>query len=333
MTSSRSLALATLGAALFVGALAPLAASAQQLNVQGTPNYGARNIAPGFTPDPMSIAIVSGGTINVTALGHGGDCQGFATAQPDFNFTLTGVSQFLRVFVDAGNEDTTLVINKPDGSWACNDDANGGRNPVVDFSGAPRGLYNVWVGSYQTGTRARGTLNITELRNRLPGGGTAAPTGPTPTGPTGPTPTGTTALTISGRPNFGSRTVVPGFRRDPMRINVMSGGNVNVQALNLGQNCTGFSTAQPDLNFTLGGTSPSLRVYVDRVRGNGDTTLIINKPDGTWICNDDSYGGRNPTIDLAGAPPGIYNVWIGSYQSGVQARGRLNITELPNNHP
>ena len=326
MNSSKSLAVSTFGAALALAALLPVSAFAQ-LNIQGTPNYGARTIRPGFTPDPMAIAVVSGGTINVSTLGHGSDCQGFATAQPDFNFTLSGVSAFLRVYVEAGNEDTTLIINKPDSTWACNDDANGGRNPMIDFNNAPPGLYNVWVGSYQTGTRARGSLKITELRSNLPSGGTATPT-PTPT----PTPA-TGALNIGGRPNFGARRVTPGFPRDPMKINVVSGGNINVTPLNLAAGCTGFATAQPDLNFTLTGTSATLRVYVDRVRGNGDTTLIINKPDGTWICNDDSYGGRNPTVDLPNAAPGLYNVWIGSYQTGVQARGRLNITELPNNQP
>jgi hypothetical protein len=328
MHSSKSLSLATLSAALLVAALAPGAASAQRLTTSGTPNYGARTIAPGFTPDPIQIAVTSGGTLSVSAMNLGQDCTGYATAQPDFNFTLSGTSAFLRVFVDAGNEDTTLIINRANGQWACNDDANGGRNPVVDMTNAAPGLYNVWIGSYQSGTRARGTLNITELHNRLPGGTTAATTTTTTTARTG-----TTALTVSGRPNFGARRVAPGFPRDPMRVNVVSGGNVDASQQNLGQGCTGFVTAQPDLNITLTGTSPSLRVYVDRVRGNGDTTLIINKPDGTWICNDDSYGGVNPTVDLPNAAPGLYNVWVGSYQTGVQARGRLNITELSGNHP
>ncbi len=174
MNATRSLALATLGAALLLVAVAPGTASAQRLNTQGTPNYGARNIAPGFTPDPIQIPVTSGGTLDVSSMGLGQDCTGFATAQPDFNFTLTGTSAFLRLFVEAGNEDTTLIINKADGSWACNDDSNGGRNPMVDLRGAGPGLYNVWIGSYQSGTRARGTLNVTELASRRPGGGGAA---------------------------------------------------------------------------------------------------------------------------------------------------------------
>ncbi len=108
---------------------------------------------------------------------------------------------------------------------------------------------------------------------------------------------------------------------------------MNVAQQNLAAGCTGFATARPDFNFTLSGNSSFLRVYVDAVQQNKDTTLAINTADGRWICNDDSHGGNRPAIDLNNAGPGVYNVWIGSYESGVQARGRLNITELASNHP
>jgi hypothetical protein len=320
--SLKSLALMTVVTALLV----PAAASAQSLSTSGTPNYGARTIAPGFTPDPIQIAVTSGGTLNVSAMNLGSDCTGYATAQPDFNFTLSGTSSFLRVFVDAGNEDTTLIINKANGQWACNDDSNGGRNPMVDMTNAGPGLYNVWIGSYQSGTRARGTLNITELHNRFPGGGSGTPT-PAPSSGRGG------ALSTSGTPNFGARTITPGFTPDPIRIPVVSGGSIDISAQNLGTGCTGFATAQPDFNFTLAGTSAFLRVYVDAVANNKDTTLVINTANGQWICNDDSFGGTNPSIDLSNAGPGLYNVWIGSYETGVQAHGRLNVTELQGNHP
>ena len=324
--SQKSLAVLTVMAALLV----PVAASAQRLNTGGTPNYGARSIAPGFTPDPIQIAVTSGGTLNVSTMNLGADCTGFATAAPDFNFTLTGTSSFLRLFVDAGTQDTTLIINKADGSWACNDDSNGGTNPMVDLRNAGPGLYNVWIGSYQSGTRARGTLNVTELASRRPGAGGGAAPAPAPTPPPA---TSSGGLSVSGTPNFGARSIAPGFAPDPMRINVVSGGTVDISRTGHGAACTGFATTQPDFNFTLTGTSAFLRVYVDRVQQNKDTTLVINTANGQWICNDDSNGGTNPAVDLTNAGPGLYNVWIGSYQSGVQARGRLNVTELASNHP
>lgn len=298
-------------------ALVATAASAQsRLDVSRAPNYGARNVTPGFTPDPIQVAVTSGGSLNVEAMRLGAGCRGFATAAPDFNFTLTGADSFLRVFVDAGSQDTTLIINRPDGSWVCADDTYG-LNPGIDFNNAQPGVYNVWVGSYQASTRAAGTINITELTSVVPGAR--------------PAPTGA-ALDVTGTPNFGSRTLAPGFVPDPAVVQVVSGGSIDAETAGLPSGCTGWVTRQPDFNLVLTGNSPSLRVFVDGTARGQDVTLIINRADGSWICGDDSYGGLNPTIDLANATPGTYNVWVGSYRQGTTVRARLNITEL-DRHP
>ena len=73
--SQKSLAVLTVVTALLV----PVAASAQTLSTSGTPNFGARSIAPGFTPDPIQIAVTSGGTLNVSNMSLGADCTGFAS--------------------------------------------------------------------------------------------------------------------------------------------------------------------------------------------------------------------------------------------------------------
>jgi hypothetical protein len=138
-------------------------------------------------------------------------------------------------------------------------------------------------------------------------------------------------LTIGGnRANFGVRRVRHGFPRDPMEVSVVSGGSIDARSLNLGEGCVGYVTAQPDLIIRFTGTAPLLRLYVT---SSSDTTLLVNTASGGWRCNDDSYNGTNPTVDISDAGPGQYDVWIGSYQSGVQARGVLHITELSNNHP
>ena len=138
-------------------------------------------------------------------------------------------------------------------------------------------------------------------------------------------------LLIGGsRSNFGQRNITPGFLPDPVDIPVVSGGNIDARGLGLGAGCVGFVTRQPDYIVHLAGNSPSLRMYVT---STADTTLLVNTARSQWVCNDDSFGGTNPTVELPGSTPGQYDVWIGSYQSGVQARGVLHITELPGNHP
>lgn len=145
-------------------------------------------------------------------------------------------------------------------------------------------------------------------------------------------------LQIGGRrANFGTVSLRPGFVPDPRSVSIVSGGNIDVRSLNLGAGCVGFVTRQPDYILRLQGTSSSLRIYAQvpgaTSAGNTDTTLVINTASGGWRCNDDSYGGANPSVDLPNAGPGQYDIWVGSYVRGANVRGRLFITELPNNHP
>ncbi len=137
-------------------------------------------------------------------------------------------------------------------------------------------------------------------------------------------------LNTHGNPNFGTRSIAPGFMPDPMNVTITSGGSLDVSAMGLGAGCTGWATSQPDFRFNLTGRSSNLRLYVT---SNTDTTLVVNKANNQWVCNDDSYGGTNPTIDLGQAPPGQYDVWVGSYQQGQQANAVLHITEISSNHP
>jgi hypothetical protein len=139
------------------------------------------------------------------------------------------------------------------------------------------------------------------------------------------------ALQIGGRTaNFGRRNVAPGFVPDPINVAITSGGSIDASNLGLGAGCRGFVTRQPDHIINLTGTSANLRLYVT---APGDTTLLVNTAGGSWVCNDDSYGGTNPTVDIPNARAGQYDVWVGSYRSGEQIRGALHITELSSNHP
>jgi hypothetical protein len=146
------------------------------------------------------------------------------------------------------------------------------------------------------------------------------------------------SLQIGGRrANYGTVSLRPGFMPDPRSVSIVAGGSIDARGLNLGAGCVGFVTRQPDYIVRLTGTSANLRFYVQvpgaTSAGNTDTTLLVNTASGGWRCNDDSYGGANPTVDVPNAGPGQYDVWVGSYVSGANARGRLFVTELGSNHP
>jgi hypothetical protein len=135
-----------------------------------------------------------------------------------------------------------------------------------------------------------------------------------------------TALQIGGtQANYGYVTMGPGFQPDPVSVNVVSGGAINARNLGLPGGCIGWVTRTPDYIVRFTGATQNLRFFVT---GNTDTTLIVNASNGTWHCNDDSYGGTNPTVDIPGAGPGQYDVWIGSYSQGNPAHAQLHMTEL-----
>ncbi len=128
-------------------------------------NFGRHAIRGGFTPDPRPIPnIVSGGDRDVSQMGLGADCRGFATGQPDLIVDYQNPQSFLRFYVQAQG-DTALVINDAQGRWHCNDDT-AGLNPQVDIRNPPAGQYDIWVASYQAGENIRGTVYVTELMNR-----------------------------------------------------------------------------------------------------------------------------------------------------------------------
>lgn len=171
------------------------------------------------------------------------------------------------------------------------------------------------------------------VQSGTPAATTTPTTGPTTVTPSGGGSAGPGGLTIGGSAsNFGSFRVTPGFLPDPQSVGVVSGGDLDVRALGLGPGCVGWATRQPDYIMMLDGSSGSLRVYAVSTGGD-DTTLIINAADGSWHCNDDSYGGTNPSVDLPGAGPGQYDIWVGSYRQGVQAHANLYVTEIGSNHP
>ena len=146
-------------ALLSVGLAAALVAPANAQDPSAVPTYGSVELAAGFTPDPHQVSLTAGGSIDVNVGGCG---YGYVASSPDYDLYWTaGTGSTLYIYARAG-EDTTLLINLPDGSWICNDDGLGNRNPLVTIPKAPSGLYDIWVGTYGTST-VSATLYISEL--------------------------------------------------------------------------------------------------------------------------------------------------------------------------
>lgn len=156
-----------------------------------------------------------------------------------------------------------------------------------------------------------------------PGAPISAPAGSVPA-----SSGGGAGLNPAANPAYGTVNLAAGFG-DPAAYNVRSGGGADLNAL--GGLCRGYSTGQPTyrINYTAGGAN-LLRFYFI---SDGDGTLAVQAPNGTWSCNDDSYGSLDPSVDFYGPASGTYNVLVGSYSSGQAWGGTLYVTAQDGLHP
>jgi hypothetical protein len=149
---------------------AQAAAAAQAAPVApaaGGSNFGTITLASGFMPDPHVVNGRSGagaGARDASTLDP--NCGGQIDTTPDHLFVATGAMANLRIMTNSAT-DTTLVVMKPDGTYACNDDSDG-LNPVVAIPGGPAGTYQIFVGSYVVGQQGAYKLGISELTNVTP---------------------------------------------------------------------------------------------------------------------------------------------------------------------
>ena len=149
-----------LAASAVIGATL-IAGPAVSQDVRQNPTYGTRQVNTGFTPDPITVNLQSGGNIDATRLG--GDCKGMVANAPDYRVNYTAGTTFPLIISVASSSDTTLVVNGPDGRWYCNDDTNG-INPLVRFNHPASGQYDIWVGTYGNSGLHAARLGISEVR-------------------------------------------------------------------------------------------------------------------------------------------------------------------------
>jgi hypothetical protein len=112
-------------------------------------------------------------------------------------------------------------------------------------------------------------------------------------------------------PNYGVYALTSGGFPDPWGIDVLAGGDIDMQRRQ--SSCAGFITDQPDVrvNFTAGEAGLPLIISA---HSSEDTTLIINGADGLWYCDDDGgVLGLNPMVMFETPQSGQYDIWVGAY--------------------
>jgi len=116
-----------------------------------------------------------------------------------------------------------------------------------------------------------------------------------------------------------------GFQPDPVVQSGISGGPVG--AMEFSQNtvgCAGYVAPQPNHVMNLMTPFQLLRVLVNSQQ---DTTLVIRGSDGVFYCNDDREE-LNPIVE-GPFHPGVYQIFVGSYQPSINAPYAIGFTEIP----
>jgi len=296
-----------------------------------SPAFGSVSLRSGFTPDPYVVELLVGGEVSASSalsgynIGQAGDrrCRGNIAEAPDFRLQYEAgnfLPLILRVDADF---DTTLVVNGPDGTWYCDDDSGPGVQAALQWDNPRSGQYDIWVGAFSSSRNYEpAVLEISELTRgggsgRRSGGGSAS------------------GLDFSLPALNGVISLQTGFTPDPRTVNVTARSQVSVSnALsnaNVGNTgdgrCRGHTGAAPDVSvrYEAGDFFP----LVVRAIASYDTTLVVNAPDGSWHCDDDSGQGVQAELVFDRPRSGRYDIWFGSFSSNRDGqRGRIEISEL-----
>lgn len=129
------------------------------------PSFGTVVLTGGFDGDPRTVRVTAGGTLDASTLGSG--CVGSMANAPDVRLQFTASGSLPLIISVASDADTTLAINRPDGTWVCDDDGGeNGANPSIRFTPAASGQYDIYIGHYAQGRRIPATLYISEISSQ-----------------------------------------------------------------------------------------------------------------------------------------------------------------------
>lgn len=124
-------------------------------------------------------------------------------------------------------------------------------------------------------------------------------------------------------PVHGTVSLSANFQPDPHAVQVTAGGNFDASELPV-EGCVGFIETQPDYRVMYEAGSYPL---VFGAVSESDTTLVINAPDGSWHCDDDSWDDGDPLVGFRKPQSGQYDIWVGSYDSSERPEAMLAVSE------
>ena len=285
--------------------------------------------AAGAPLDPFFVSVNGGGELNASQLAE--QCTGYVYPSPVVSLNWRGKADFARIFVFS-DQDTTLVIQTPDGEYLCGDDAQSlVLDPSIDLENPSEGRYNIWVGGYQPDQLVPAILVLTSSKDVDPtnfdlGSLVKRP----PMMQTLAMPERHLDISKLTGPLLRSRSAAAVAQlktaRELLTQRVTGEGEVPAFDINTPNVlCNGFIGEQPDYTFEWSGSAEALNVLFE---GDRDATLVVVDPDGVVICNDDAIAGKNlnPLVVVANPGEGQYKVFVGRIDVEQPVKGAITVT-------
>lgn len=121
---------------------------------------------------------------------------------------------------------------------------------------------------------------------------------------------------------FGTVPLHAGFSPDPRVVGGTAAGEVLAKSIH--RKCKGWISEPPD--YLLDADTAFFQLHI-LGRSRSDVLLIVRKPDGAVLCNDNRQGTKDPMI-RSDFPIGTTQVWIGVKEEGATADYRLGFSEV-----
>lgn len=121
---------------------------------------------------------------------------------------------------------------------------------------------------------------------------------------------------------FGAVPLHAGFSPDPRVVAGTAVGQVLAKSIH--RKCRGWISKTPD--YLLDADTAFFQLYV-LGRSRSDVLLVVRKPDGSVLCNDNRPGTKNPMV-RSDFPIGTTQVWVGVKEEGASASYRLGFSEV-----
>jgi hypothetical protein len=131
------------------------------------------------------------------------------------------------------------------------------------------------------------------------------------------------AQDVNANSVYGDIHLAAGFTPDPVSRTITAGGAIPVS---VSAACDyGWVGDAPDVKlFYEAGSDFSLYIYAE---SDDDVILLINLPDGSWVCDDDSHTGLDPLARFSIPLSGRYDIWVGTFGEEL-VPARLFISEI-----